>query len=64
MGVLRSKLVERLRAADREGRLSVFYPDTPGLREGTCIDVHSKMMAVDDEWLRIVVLRTYSIRRR
>jgi len=53
MGVLRSKLVERLRAADREGRLSIFYPDMPGLREGTCIDVHSKMMAVDDEWLRI-----------
>jgi phospholipase D1/2 len=25
----------------------------PGLAEGTCIDVHSKMMAVDDEWLRI-----------
>ena len=53
MGVLRSKLVERLRAADREGRFSVFYPEMPGLREGTCIDVHSKMMAVDDEWLRI-----------
>ena len=53
MGVLRSKLVERLRAADHEGRFRVFYPDMPGLREGTCIDVHSKMMAVDDEWLRI-----------
>ena len=25
----------------------------PGLAEGTCIDLHSKMMAVDDEWLRI-----------
>src|SRR4030095_6517916 len=23
------------------------------LAEGTCIDVHSKMMAVDDEWLRV-----------
>ena len=53
MGVLRSKLVERLRSADREGRFHVFYPDMPGLTEGTCIDVHSKMMAVDDEWLRI-----------
>ena len=53
MGVLRSKLVERLRAADVEGRFSIYYPDMPGLVEGTCIDVHSKMMAVDDEWLRI-----------
>jgi phosphatidylserine/phosphatidylglycerophosphate/cardiolipin synthase-like enzyme len=53
MGVLRSKLVERLRAADVEGRFSVYYPEMPGLAEGTCIDVHSKMMAVDDQWLRI-----------
>jgi phosphatidylserine/phosphatidylglycerophosphate/cardiolipin synthase-like enzyme len=53
MGVLRSKLVERLRAADGEGRLRVLYPHMPGLADGTCIDLHSKMMAVDDEWLRI-----------
>ena len=36
-----------------EGRFSVLYPAMPGLAEGTCIDLHSKMMAVDDEWLRI-----------
>jgi phospholipase D1/2 len=53
MGVLRSKMVERLREADIERRLNVYYPEMPGLAEGTCIDVHSKMMAVDDEWLRI-----------
>ena len=53
MGVLRSKLVQRLRAADTEGRLRVLYPHMPGLADGTCIDLHSKMMAVDDEWLRI-----------
>jgi hypothetical protein len=53
MGVLRSKLVERLRAADVQGRFNVYYPEMPGLKEGTCIDVHSKLMAVDDEWLRI-----------
>ncbi len=53
MGVLRNKLVERLQAADTEGRFNVYYPEMPGLAEGTCIDVHSKMMAVDDEWLRI-----------
>jgi phosphatidylserine/phosphatidylglycerophosphate/cardiolipin synthase-like enzyme len=53
MGVLRSKTVQRLRAADSEGRFSVFFPAMPGLAEGTCIDLHSKMMAVDDEWLRV-----------
>ncbi len=53
MGVLRNKMVERLDAADAHGRFHVYYPEMPGLAEGTCIDVHSKMMAVDDEWLRI-----------
>jgi len=53
MTVLRDKMVERLREADAEGRFNVYYPEMPGLAEGTCIDVHSKMMAVDDEWLRI-----------
>ena len=53
MGVLRSKMVERLREADADRRFNVYYPEMPGLPEGTCIDVHSKMMAVDDEWLRI-----------
>ncbi len=53
MGVLRSKMVERLRAADSERRFHVYYPEMPCLAEGTCIDVHSKMMAVDDEWMRI-----------
>jgi phospholipase D1/2 len=53
MGVLRNKMVERLRAADAHGRFNVYYPEMPGLAEGTCIDVHSKMMTVDDQWLRI-----------
>jgi uncharacterized membrane protein YdjX (TVP38/TMEM64 family) len=25
----------------------------PGLADGTCLDVHSKVMVVDDEWLRV-----------
>jgi phosphatidylserine/phosphatidylglycerophosphate/cardiolipin synthase-like enzyme len=53
MGVLRTKLIERLREADSENRFHVYYPHMPGLTDGTCIDVHSKMMAVDDQWLRI-----------
>jgi uncharacterized membrane protein YdjX (TVP38/TMEM64 family) len=46
-------LIQKLQAADQWRRLHVYYPHTPGLREGTCIDVHSKVMIVDDEWLRI-----------
>jgi phospholipase D1/2 len=53
MEVLRTKLIRDLRAADRYGRFQVYYPDIAGLAEGTCIDVHSKLMIVDDEWLRL-----------
>jgi phospholipase D1/2 len=53
MHVLRTKLIKELRAADHGGRFHVYYAHVNGLAEGTCIDVHSKMMAVDDEWLRI-----------
>jgi len=50
---LRTKLVRELRAADVHGRLRVVYPRVNGLAEGTCLDVHSKVCVVDDEWLRI-----------
>lgn len=53
MHVLRTRLVRDLRAADVHGRFHACYAHMEGLEEGTCIDVHSKMMAVDDEWLRI-----------
>jgi len=53
MHVLRTDLVRRLRAADAHGRFEIYYAHVPGLEEGTCVDVHSKMIIVDDEWLRI-----------
>jgi uncharacterized membrane protein YdjX (TVP38/TMEM64 family) len=53
MHVLRTRLIRRLRQADRFGRFRVYYPDVPGLVEGTCVDVHSKLMIVDDALLRI-----------
>jgi phosphatidylserine/phosphatidylglycerophosphate/cardiolipin synthase-like enzyme/uncharacterized membrane protein YdjX (TVP38/TMEM64 family) len=53
MHVLRTKLILQLRKNDRYGRFSVYYPDIPGLAEGCCIDVHSKLMIVDDRVLRI-----------
>ncbi len=53
MHVLRTKLIKDLRAADSGRRFHVYYPHIEGLAAGTCIDMHSKMMAVDDEWLRI-----------
>src|SRR6185436_6749558 len=53
MHVLRTRLIQRLQQADRHGRFRVYYPDVPGLPEGKCIDVHSKLMIVDDTVLRI-----------
>jgi phospholipase D1/2 len=53
MQTLRMRLIEKLRAADRYGRLRVVYPFIAGLKKGTCIDVHSKMIIVDDDYVRI-----------
>src|SRR6185503_18066944 len=50
MGVLRARLIERLREADRCDRLRVYY-----VCAGSDIDVkiHSKLIVVDDQILRI-----------
>lgn len=53
MHVLRTRLIQRLREADRHGRFHVYYPHVDGLAENICIDLHSKLMIVDDEILRI-----------
>ena len=53
MQTLRTRLIKRLREADRYDRFRVFFPFIAGLEEGTCIDVHSKMMVVDDDIVRI-----------
>ncbi len=53
MHVLRTRLIQKLKAADRYGRFRVYYPHIPGLPEGCCVDVHSKAMVVDDRLVRI-----------
>lgn len=54
MDVLRDRTLHRLRTADRYGRLRVYYPHVDGLEQlGQCINVHSKVMVVDDEFARI-----------
>ena len=51
MDVLRARVLERLRAADRRGRLRVYYP---GLEpEGSAVYVHAKVMVVDDDLARV-----------
>jgi phosphatidylserine/phosphatidylglycerophosphate/cardiolipin synthase-like enzyme/uncharacterized membrane protein YdjX (TVP38/TMEM64 family) len=53
MSVLRTRLVRTLRAIDRHGRFHAYWPHVAGLADGTCVDLHSKVTIVDDEWLRI-----------
>ncbi len=53
MQLLRSRHVEALRQADVHGRFFACYPHVGGLAQGTCIDAHSKLMVVDDEWVRV-----------
>lgn len=53
MHVLRTRLIDKLLRADRHGRLGVYYPDVEGLKEGCCLDIHSKVVVVDDRQLRI-----------
>ncbi|HYL89495.1 MAG TPA: VTT domain-containing protein [Burkholderiales bacterium] len=53
MHVLRTRLIDRLRKSDKHGRFHVYYPHVPGLADGCCLDVHSKLMIVDDRVLRI-----------
>ena len=52
MDVLRERLLKRLVAADRYHRLALYEPCIPGL-VNECVNVHSKVIIIDDERLRI-----------
>ncbi|MEE4377618.1 MAG: phospholipase D-like domain-containing protein [Candidatus Competibacteraceae bacterium] len=52
MDVLRARLLEKLTAADTHGRLRIYYPIVPELTDA-CVNVHAKLMIVDDRVLRI-----------
>lgn len=52
MGVLRARVIRQLRALDSHDRLRIYYPVIPGLSSG-CVNVHSKIMVVDDELARV-----------
>lgn len=60
MGVLRTRLMRQLQSADRYHKLRFVYPAVLNLKKGRAraleqipIAVHSKLMIVDDAWLRV-----------
>jgi len=52
MDVLRERLLKRLQETDRNHRLRAYCPHVPGLGE-QCINVHAKILIIDDGLLRI-----------
>ncbi|KRB94137.1 VTT domain-containing protein [Noviherbaspirillum sp. Root189] len=48
MGVLRARIHKKLKDADRHERYRMYCPHIPGLKD-QCLNVHSKVFAVDDE---------------
>jgi phosphatidylserine/phosphatidylglycerophosphate/cardiolipin synthase-like enzyme len=53
MGRNRDRLIRHLRQADRHNRLRVYYPVVPG-NGGSCeVLLHSKVLVIDDEILRV-----------
>jgi phosphatidylserine/phosphatidylglycerophosphate/cardiolipin synthase-like enzyme/uncharacterized membrane protein YdjX (TVP38/TMEM64 family) len=50
MGIIRSQLLQKLKQADQFGRLFVYNPSLPG---GERMEVHSKIMVVDDAVARV-----------
>jgi uncharacterized membrane protein YdjX (TVP38/TMEM64 family) len=52
MGVLRARLLRRIREADVHGRFRIYYPTVPDLGEAR-LNVHAKLMIVDGRFVRI-----------
>ncbi|HWK44316.1 MAG TPA: phospholipase D-like domain-containing protein [Stellaceae bacterium] len=53
MGNNRDRLLRRLRAADRRGRLRVYYPTASDGTNHAEVKIHAKLMVIDDRLLRV-----------
>ena len=53
MTVLRARLLKQLRAADRHQRLGVYYPYHRDYGDKVKLDLHAKLIIVDDRFVRI-----------
>ncbi len=53
MGVLRARLFKQLKEADQHGRLKFFFPAVRDERVDLDINVHAKILIVDDRLVRV-----------
>jgi len=52
MGVLRARAQRSVTDADAHGRFRAYFPEPAGAKNG-CINIHSKVLVVDDEFLTV-----------
>src|SRR5438132_113208 len=52
MGVLRARAQRRVADADAHGRFRAYFPEPAGAKDA-CINIHSKVLVVDDEFLTV-----------
>ncbi len=52
MGALRTAMLKQITAVDQYGHFFPLYPHVPGLPDGQCCDLHTKLIIVDDEWVQ------------
>ncbi|MEM5790082.1 MAG: phospholipase D-like domain-containing protein, partial [Syntrophobacteraceae bacterium] len=50
MDALRSRILKKLRSADRQGKLRIYFPVLPG---GLYLNVHAKISIIDDDFARL-----------
>ena len=53
MGLLKQRLLKKLREADKEGRLRVLHPSIEGPKGSCDVYVHSKIVFVDDRFVKV-----------
>ncbi|HEY7374961.1 MAG TPA: VTT domain-containing protein [Polyangia bacterium] len=52
MGIMRARLLRHLYASNHHDRLRLYFPTVPAL-DGACMNVHAKVMIVDDRTARV-----------
>jgi phospholipase D1/2 len=53
MGIARARVLRKLREHDRHGRLRAYFPVVPGLGSGQIVNIHSKVLVIDDRLVKV-----------
>ncbi len=53
MDLLRCYAIRKLKSSDKYNRFKIYYPELPGSTLKTSLNVHAKLMIIDDKLLRV-----------